>query len=325
MSIKLNQLRDVLAVARLGGIRPAARELSLAQPSLTKSIQQLEAELGVPLFERSGRGLRLTPYGAAFVARTQGAFNEIHRAQDEVRQLRDAHTGHLSFAMAGISMMNLLPGALHSFQQRHSGVLVRVVERPYDQAIPELRSGEIEFAVLPEPGESLGDEFVAQPLLADRYVVVGRRGHPLASRTTLAGLHGAGWIVTRQRGLRAAQFESLFQQQDLPVPRVEIHCESIIGVLALLATTDLLAVLPERWLHTPTVRNVCVALSVPDFGAATPTCIVRRAAYPLTPAAVAFVAALEVEARALVHSRPEPEETVRASRPVRQRGVPERR
>lgn len=299
MSIKFNQLRDLLAVARHGGIRPAARELGLAQPSLTKSIQQLEAELGVPLFERSGRGLRLTSYGEAFVARTRCAVNEIHRAQDELRQLRDGQTGRLSFAMAGISMMNLLPGALRQFQRRHPGVLLRVVERAHDQAIPELRAGEIEFAVLPHPGEDLGDEFTLEPLLGDRYVVIGRRGHPLARCSTLQELLQAGWIVTRQRGERAAQFEQLFQERGLPVPRIEVQCESFIGVLALLAATDLLAVVPARWLQTESVRNVCQALPVPDLGEARPTCVVRRTAYPLTPAAAAFVAALEVEAGAL--------------------------
>jgi LysR family transcriptional regulator of abg operon len=299
MSIKLNQLRDVLAVARLGGIRPAARELGLAQPSLTKSIQQLEASLGVPLFERSGRGLRLTPYGEAFVERTRGAVSEIHRAEDEVRQMRDVHAGRLSFAMAGISMMNLLPGALQSFQRRHAGVQVRVVERPHDQAVPELRAGEIEFAVLPQPGEDLGDEFVVEPLLGDRYVVIARRGHPLAASASLQDLLGAGWIVTRQRGERAAQFEGLFLERGLAVPRVEIQCESVIGVLALLAGTDLLAVVPARWLQSDAVRHVCEAVPVPDLGEARATCVVRRAAYPLTPAAAAFVAALEVEAGAL--------------------------
>lgn len=303
MSIKLNQLRDVLAVARAGGIRPAARELGLAQPSLSKSIQQLEATLGVPLFERLGRGLRLTAYGEAFVARTRGAVSEIHRAQDEIRQMRSSHTGRLSLAMAGISMMNLLPGALRSFRQRHAGVQVRVVERPFDQAMPELRAGEIEFAVIPQPGEPLGDAFVVEPLLSDRYLVIGRRGHPLAHSTTLQELLGASWIATRQRGERVAQFENLFVERGLPVPEVAIQCESIIGVLALLADTDLLAVVPTRWLHTSTVRQVCEALQVPDLGEASPTCVVRRAAYPLTPAAAAFVAALEVEAGALERRR----------------------
>lgn len=299
MSIKLNQLRDVLAVARLGGVRPAARELGLAQPSLTKSIQQLEASLGVPLFERTGKGLRLTLYGEAFVARTRGVVSEIHRAEDEIRQLRDRNAGRLAFAMAGISMMNLLPGALSTFRQRHPGVMVRVVERPHDQAVPELRAGDIEFAVLPQPGEDLGDEFAVEPLLEDRYVVIGRLGHPLAGCSQLGELLDASWIVTRQRGERAAQFEGLFLDRGLPVPRVEIQCESVIGVLALLAGSDLLAVVPSRWLRSQAVQHVCQILPVPDLGKARATCVVRRAAYPLTPAAAAFVAALEVEAGAL--------------------------
>ncbi|HMO44887.1 MAG TPA: LysR substrate-binding domain-containing protein [Rubrivivax sp.] len=305
MSIKLNQLRDVLAVARCGGVRAAARELGLAQPTLTKSLQQLEKHLGVALFERSGRGLLLTAFGEAFVARTRAAVSEIQRAEDEVRQLREGGAGRLAVAMAGMSLMNLLPGALASLRRRQPGVQVRVIERPHDQSLQDLRRGEIELAVMPQPFEAIGDEFAVEPILPDRLGVMARRGHPLAGARTLQALGGAEWVVTRQGGERAAEFEQLFRSQGLPVPRVAVQCESIIGTLALLAGTDLLALLPSRWLHTELVRNACAEMVLPALGPARPTCIVRRAAFPLTPAAEAFVAVLVVEAHFIGRSERE--------------------
>jgi len=303
VALKLNQLRDVLAVARCGGIRAAARELGLAQPSLTKSIQQLESQLEVPLFQRTRQGLRLTSFGEAFVARTQAAFAEIQRAEDEVRQMRNSQVGSLCFSMSGISLLNLLPGALQSFRQRHAAVQVRVVERPLDEAMAALRAGETEFAVLPEPAIDIGESFVVEPVLQDRFAVVGRKRHPLQGATSLAELGGAGWIVTRQGGARAVEFEQVFVRRGLPVPRVEVQCESIIGVLALLSRTDLLAALPSLWLHSEPVRHVCEAFPLPELAESNRTCVVRRVEYPLTPVAESFVAALVREAAALDQER----------------------
>jgi len=296
--MKLNQLRDFLAVAQHGGIRAAARELGLTQPSISKSIQQLEASLGVPLFDRTGRKLRLNRFGEAFLARTGGVVNQLRRAEDEIKQLRTESAGALSLSMGGVSLLTLLPGALLRFRKRFTDASVRLVERTYEQALADLRSGAIEFAVLPEPPELIGSEFATEILLRDRYVVVGRRGHPLAGVRDLEGLLEASWIVTRQRGVRTAEFEQMFKSRGLPVPRVEIHCESLIAVLALLARTDLLAILPSRWLRVEPVGHVAQALPVDDLPNANSICVLWRAANPLTPAAAAFVAALTVEANA---------------------------
>src|SRR3954471_20677338 len=89
--MKLNQLRDALAVAEASSVRAAARSLGVAQSALTRSIQELERELGVPLFERQARGVSLTPMGALFVRRAQSVRNELRLAREEIDQAR----GHL--------------------------------------------------------------------------------------------------------------------------------------------------------------------------------------------------------------------------------------
>ena len=68
--MKLNQLRNIMAIAERGSLRGAARHLGLAQPALSRSLQELERELGVQLFERRARGMMLTPMGEALVRGT---------------------------------------------------------------------------------------------------------------------------------------------------------------------------------------------------------------------------------------------------------------
>src|SRR5262249_8002374 len=91
--MKLNQMRDVVAIAERGSLRAAARHLSLAQPALTRSVHELERELGVPLFERRARGMILTPMGEAFVRRANAVLSEVRRARDEVEQLHGGTRG----------------------------------------------------------------------------------------------------------------------------------------------------------------------------------------------------------------------------------------
>ena len=117
--MKLNALRDFLAVAETGGLRAAARQLGAAQPAITRSIQELEKELGVALFERSAKGVRLTPMGTAFMRRASAVRNELHKAKDEMAQLRGETHGRVSVCLSSASHMApaaagaaALPGAL---------------------------------------------------------------------------------------------------------------------------------------------------------------------------------------------------------------------
>src|SRR5262245_32428785 len=100
--MKINQLRDIVTIAERGSLRAAARHLHSAQPGLTRSVRELERELGVPLFERRARGMTLTPMGEAFVRRAGAIMRELERAGEEVKQLQAGTSGRV---VAGLSMV----------------------------------------------------------------------------------------------------------------------------------------------------------------------------------------------------------------------------
>src|SRR5580693_6822900 len=76
MAMKLHQLRDLVAIAEHGSLRAAARHLGIAQPTLTRSLSELERELGAPLFERRARGMVATALGQAFIRRAIAIVND---------------------------------------------------------------------------------------------------------------------------------------------------------------------------------------------------------------------------------------------------------
>ena len=86
--MKLHYFRDAVAIAENGSLRSAARHLGIAQPTLTRSLSELERELGAPLFERRSKGMVATTLGEVFVRRATAILSDIRRTQDEFEQLR---------------------------------------------------------------------------------------------------------------------------------------------------------------------------------------------------------------------------------------------
>jgi len=295
--MKLHQIRDFLAVAKSGSLRAASRELELSQPSISKSIQQLEGTLGAPLFERNIKGVSLTPFGEIFLTRGRAAINELHRAQEEIHQLRGVKGGQVSAALTGIPLMTLLPAALRRFRRLFPDANVRVVERRHETTLVDIREGTLDFAVM--PSSTLPDGLSAEVILRDQNVVIGRRGHPLRAVSSLRELLGAEWVVTRRQGDQAAEFEANFLLQNLPAPKIAVHCESVVGVISLIANSELLGYLPRRWVTASISRDLLEEIPAGAPVEATPICLVRKAGMPLTPAAHAFASAITLEAEAV--------------------------
>ena len=117
--MKLNQMRDMVAIAERGSLRAAARHLDLAQPALTRSIGALERELGVTLFERQARGMVLTSAGKLFHRRASAVINEVRRAREDFEQTEGDMRGAITIGLSIMPHMGMLPEALPVFRRRY--------------------------------------------------------------------------------------------------------------------------------------------------------------------------------------------------------------
>src|SRR6188768_461312 len=194
--MKLNQLRDMLAVAESGSLRAAARQLGIAQPALTRSIQELERELGVPLFERKSRGVTLTPMGELFMHRANAVRSELRRAREEIDQVRGRFHGHVSVCLSTVAHIALLPYALPQFRARYPDVHLDITEGLYPNVEPLLRTGIVDCYVGPPPRDPPGSELIVEKLFDNTRVILGRKGHPLGHARSLRGLIDAEWLST---------------------------------------------------------------------------------------------------------------------------------
>ncbi len=283
--MKLSQLRDVLAVSESGSLRGAARHLGIAQPAITRSIREIEHELGASLFERHAKGVRLTNIGRAFVLRAEAVQAELRRAKDEVAQLKGKLSGEVSIALSTAASMCLLPKALTEFRKRFPEVILKISESFFAPIERDLLSGRIDFYVGPFETSSTANTFNVEKLFENRRWIAARRGHALAKASSFAELAGAQWLrpAIAERSTEG-DFEAALAENGLPNPQIVLQSRSALITMLTVANTELLTVLPQQWLDFPLTAQLIEALPLPPFRAA-PMCVVRRQDMPLTPIA----------------------------------------
>jgi DNA-binding transcriptional LysR family regulator len=283
--MKFNQLRDITAIAERGSLRAAARHLAIAQPALTRSVHELERELGAPLFERRARGMILTPMGEAFVRRANAVLSEIRRAREEVEQL---HGGTHGRVVAGLSLaahIALLPAALKPFRKRYPQVQLHLIEALYPTLEARLKDGSVDFYVGPQHERPPSSELVQEHLFDNTRIVLGRRGHPLAGARSLKELTGAEWATTSVTFKAEEELRDLFEQHGLPAPRLALQSQSALTLMVALANSDLLTMVPVQWTEFVAVSKSLAPIPVKEVFPAPSIVTVRRAGLPLTPAA----------------------------------------
>lgn len=295
--MKFAALRDFLAVAERGSLRAAARQLGSAQPSISRSIQELEKELGVVLFERRASGVRLTPMGQVFLRRAATVQNELRLAQEELDQLRGETHGKLTVALSSVSHIALLPNALRPFRLRYPNVEMDVFDAVYPTIESDLKDSRIDCYIGPAPAD-VAPELMREKLFDNTRLIVGRKGHPLAQARSLRELVDAEWITTSITHKAEEELGPLFAQHGLPAPRLAMRARSALTYLVALAYSDLLMMLPVQWTQSPLLRDAVQPIRVREVLPAPPVCLVRRGGMPLTPAAEYFC---DMIRRAVLH------------------------
>jgi len=285
---KFSQIRDVVAVARRGSLRAAARDLGIAQPAITRSIREVERLLGATLFERSSKGVVATPAGEAFVRRAIAIEGELLRARDEVGQLSGSDRGSVAIGMSTVPHLALLPRALPAFRARYPQVQIRLVEGLLSRMERQLDDGELDFYVGPLFEERLPSALVAELLFTNERYIFCRRGHPLAEARSLADLRDAEWISTSVTHESDAELRPLFEAHGLPSPRILMHAQSGLSLVLATAHSDLLTMLPRQWAQFPGIEELIAPIAIQETLAAPSIYTVRRRRLSLTPVAQYF-------------------------------------
>ncbi|KJK28499.1 LysR family transcriptional regulator [Paenibacillus polymyxa] len=194
--MELLQLQYFLAVARLEHVTEAARSLHVTQSSLSKTIQRLEEDLGVPLFDRTGRKLRLNEFGSKFLHRAERALFELEQGKQELSDLSNPELGTLELA---VTTASTLPNILREFRRKRPYIQFHVQMLTTQEMVTLLHRGEVDFCLSSPPVE--GNDIECKIVCIDPILVAVPKGHRLADRNSvsLTDLREE-WFVGVKRG-----------------------------------------------------------------------------------------------------------------------------
>ncbi|ANY05352.1 LysR family transcriptional regulator [Pseudonocardia sp. HH130630-07] len=171
-----------VAVAQEGHLTRAAERIGVGQPTLSRAVARLEDEIGVALFQRVGRGLRLTRAGRILLPRAETALAELSTAAAELAGDADPHTGRVAFGFLGTLGPEVVPRILRGFRDRHPRVRIELVQNRHAVLLDRVRAGSVDLALTsPMPDD---DPDLVGTALAEEELRLGvPAGHRLATRT----------------------------------------------------------------------------------------------------------------------------------------------
>ena len=283
--MKLQQLRYVLAVSERGSLKNAAEQLGHAQPAMSRSIRELEQELGIDLFDRTHAGMKLTPVGTLFVRRAQAIQAEISRTIRDVEQVRGIGHGTLTVGFSTAAHAALMPTMLKSFQHRFPGTRLRILEGLLPVMESNLRSGVVDLYFGAVSNDFSPGSLEIEPLFENPRIVIARCGHPLSTATSIAELADASWVTTPVIVDADNEVNTLFESAGLSPPTIAVEAESGMSIITTVASTDLLAPLPQAWGRIIHAIGLVQQLPVDDLPNGPSICSVRQPGALLSPAA----------------------------------------
>lgn len=230
----LQQLRYFLAAAEHGSFTAAARSLYVAQPSLSEQVRQLEAELGVDLFARVGRGVVLTEAGRAFRPEAERVMSALAGAREAVTEVRELSGGTLSIGMFGTASGFLLSRLVADFRSRHPSVRLRLVGQNSSEVAEDVRRGRLEAGLVVLPVDDEGLEI--RPARREEVVYVSRDPGRVDRPVTIERLADAPLILYDARW---GAVDPMRRQLNERAQRAGVRIEPEIEVEYLTAALDL--------------------------------------------------------------------------------------
>ncbi|MHA6768466.1 LysR substrate-binding domain-containing protein [Sphingobium ummariense] len=237
----LRHLRYFLCVAEEMHFGRAAARLGISQPPLSQQIRALEEELGVRLFDRTSRRVRLTEAGRLFEPEARQTLAQAERAAETARRAQRGEVGRLGLGFtASGPFVAPIARALYRFRQSHPKVELILQEQPRDEQIENVRTGQLDIGIVRDfQRPVLPPQMTAQCLLRENVVLALRADHPLAQRPAPPGIadlaeeplviygapNGAGFTE---------HFFALCQQAGF-APRVAHEARSFATLLGLVA------------------------------------------------------------------------------------------
>jgi DNA-binding transcriptional LysR family regulator len=271
----------------------AAAQLGLSQPAVSGVIADLERTLGVPLFERSTRGVTPTMYARAMLDRSAAVFDELKQGIRTIENLADPTAGELWIGCIESVSALVLPPIVQKFMQQYPRAVVHVLRLSSPTPnFRDLAERNLDIALgrmLREPAKE--SELSYEPFSDDRLVVAaGARSHWARRRNIkLADLADEPWVLAAPECRIHTALKEAFLEQGLKMPKVSLMSQSIQLRMRLVAAGPYLTVFPDSICSLPGYRRSISILPIDLPASPTPFAIITLKNRKLNPVAQCFI------------------------------------
>ena len=241
--LKLSHLRLLAEVQTQGQLGLAAQKLGLAQPAASRLLAEMERIVGHAVHAREGRGLALTPVGAALARRAARVLLEIADAEREIPEAASGARGHVRIgSVTGPALSHVLP-VLAELRKGQPGITVEVVVAMSNLLCDQLLAGRLDFALGRINSPALEQSLTITPLGDEPLSLVVRQGHPLVMHPRLTALDTLAhdWVMPEDETLLTRTVLAQLAALGLPLPRRQVLTSSFLFTLALLNDSDAVA------------------------------------------------------------------------------------
>jgi DNA-binding transcriptional LysR family regulator len=288
MNITPCDLHYFLAIAKHKQLVKAAEICNVTQPALTKAVHRLEAECGLKLLKRDGRGIQLTEEGARFKTVAESLYKTYQDAKRTAADIRAQESGLLRLGTTDASPSSLVASTLSMLLRQRPGLRATLKFGRSDQLASAVLEGQLDVAIVPVHGAPpAGCDSIR--VGEDPHLPVMSVRHPLAARFVLtpAELMPYGWIQGGQHSAAFQDLSALFARYELPAPTLAVEVDyATEAMLSLLRASDMLSLIP-RSLFRGANQHDLFLVPIPDFRIdQTVLCLTRSGAEksPLTKA-----------------------------------------
>ena len=244
----LRDLRYFETIAELQHLGRACTRLHRTQPALTSSVRRLEADCGTALFEKSGRGIRLTEAGKVLQKWARRMRLDVEDAKRELQAIGAGLSGHVRLGIVPTAAQFLLPPVARQLLQEAPQVTLRTVVALVDTLRPQLRAGELDLMIGTESAAEPG--WTSKPLAEDMIVVAASERHEVFRKpATLKELTGYSWALQPPGAPTRDWLDHTFDRHGLPRPHVQVETTMLLMLPTLIVQTGLLSFISRHHLQ----------------------------------------------------------------------------
>lgn len=245
--MEIRQLRHLVAAINLGTLSDAADSVFITQPALTRSLQNLEHELGTKLLERLPRGVVATEAGDLLYRHANLIINEVQKIKNDVPMVNKGVVGNLKIGVAALFSHHIVDDVVWKIATTHEGLNMGIKVGFYEDLISYLVEGSLDVVFSNLPSATLPEDLIVEPLNDLTVVFVASQDHELAQQDScdISKLESARWVIVDQPHA-AEMFLQFFASQGMKTPSNLVRTDSLGLIMSLLKKGDFVSVLPKH-------------------------------------------------------------------------------